>query len=195
MDNLDKVKVFENEYMFIKDEKIRTFAQDAVKLLPDYFFEMPASTTGKYHPAYALGSGGLLRHVRAAIRIMVELSRNKIFNFTGEEFDLAIVALILHDGWKEGTGVTGFSVANHPEFAKNVLEENQESLGLLTAEQFKLMTDLIWTHMGQWNFDYRSKKEILPIPATPLQEFVHLCDYLASRKCLEMNFEVPLSSG
>jgi len=195
MDNLDKVKSFEQELVYIKDQKIREFVVGAIKLMPDYFFEMPASTTGKYHPSYALGSGGLLRHTRAAIRILIELSRNKVFNFTGEEFDLAITALILHDGWKEGTGATNFSVANHPEFAKNVLEENQESLGLLTAEQFKEMTDLIWTHMGQWNFDYRSKKEILPIPATPLQEFVHLCDYLASRKCLEMNFEVPLSSG
>jgi len=194
MENLDKLKVFEKEFLFIKDENIRSFAQESVKLLPDYFFEMPASTTGKYHPSYALGEGGLVRHTRSAIRILVELSRNKIFKFTQEEFDLGICALLIHDGWKKGLALTSYSVANHPEFAKNILEESFEDVAFITQEQFKLITDLIWTHMGQWNLDYISKKEILPIPSTPLQEFVHLCDYLASRKCLEMNFDVSLSS-
>ena len=194
MESPQKIEAFKEELGCIKDNKIKEFAEEAVKILPDYFFTMPASTTGKYHPDYTLGEGGLLRHTRSAIRFLMELSRNKIFSFTDEEFDLGIVALILHDGWKLGEAKTSYSVANHPEFAKNVLETSIELVGIITDEQFKIMTDLIWTHMGQWNMDWKSKKEILPIPATPLQELVHLCDYLASRKCIVMDFDKPLST-
>ena len=37
--------------------------------------------------------------------------------------------------------------------------------------------------MGKWNTDYKDKtKEVLPKPVTESEKFVHLCDYLASRK-------------
>lgn len=36
--------------------------------LPDYFFEAPASSTGKYHPAFANEPGGLILHSLAAAR-------------------------------------------------------------------------------------------------------------------------------
>lgn len=41
---------------------------------------------------------------------------------------------------------------------------------------------------GQWNTARYSKVE-LPKPKNKYQKFVHLCDYLASRKFLEMNFD------
>jgi hypothetical protein len=47
--------------------------------------------------------------------------------------------------------------------------------------------------MGQWNKDYKTGMEIMPKPKDEYQKFVHLVDYLASRKCLEMNFDVPIS--
>ena len=41
--------------------------------------------------------------------------------------------------------------------------------------------------MGPWNTDY-SGTEILPKPHSKCQNFVHMCDYLASRKYLDMKF-------
>ena len=71
--------------------------------MPDYFFHVAASSTGKYHPKYALGDGGLLRHTKAAVRIAHELLINpSITNFTDDEKDLIIMALTLHDGLKSG---------------------------------------------------------------------------------------------
>lgn len=47
--------------------------------------------------------------------------------------------------------------------------------------QMNLIYDLIASHMGQWNTnDYVNI--VLPKPKTQLEKFVHLCDYLASRK-------------
>ena len=44
--------------------------------------------------------------------------------------------------------------------------------------------------MGEWNTDYKTKEEVLPLPESEMQKFTHLCDYLASRKMLEVNFDV-----
>ena len=37
---------------------------------------------------------------------------------------------------------------------------------------------------------FKSTEEIMPKPKGSMQSFVHLCDYLASRKALEFNFDV-----
>lgn len=64
---------FDREITWIHDEKIRKFAQYCVDNLPDYFFTVPASSSGKYHPSYALADGGLVRHTDAAVIIAHEL--------------------------------------------------------------------------------------------------------------------------
>ena len=52
------------------------------------------------------------------------------------------------------------------------------------------MFNAINSHMGKWNTDYRTKAIVLPTPKSKVDRFVHLADYLASRKCLEFNFDV-----
>ena len=60
-------------------------------------------------------------------------------------------------------------------------------------EALKYVGYLVLTHMGQWNLNYSTGEIFAPKPQTQEQMFVHLCDYLASRKCLEMNFDIPYS--
>ena len=62
-------EVFEQELKYLKTDKVRKACEVMIEKLPDYFFEIPASSTGKYHPEYATGKGGLLRHTKAAVRI------------------------------------------------------------------------------------------------------------------------------
>ena len=99
--NSDK---FLKELNYIKNESIREDAKTLINFLPDYFFEIPASSTGKYHPKYALGDGGLLRHTKAACRIAKELLIDSCIGdkYTNDEQDLMILALMLHDGLKLG---------------------------------------------------------------------------------------------
>ena len=66
---MDKVKTFEKELEYIVDDNIKESAKTMIELLPDYFFHEAASSTGKYHPSYALGDGGLVRHTKAAVRV------------------------------------------------------------------------------------------------------------------------------
>jgi len=193
MKNSDKVKAFKDELPYIRDGKIRTFAMCAIESLPDYFFEVQAASTGKYHPAYTLGEGGLVRHVRAAVRIFIELSVIDVYKFTQEQIDLMIVALMLHDGWKLGTERAEFTPTSHPLIAVEQLSKNEELRSLITPEQFDFIMSCIKTHMGQWNKDYKTGEEVLEVPANKYQHVVHLSDFLSSRKCLVMDFDVPLS--
>ena len=47
--------------------------------------------------------------------------------------------------------------------------------------------------MGEWNENKRSST-VLPKPETDIQKFVHMCDYLASRKDIEVLFDANESA-
>ena len=68
---MNKTEVFKKEINYVKDENLRSDLKILIELLPDYFFEVPASSTGKYHPDFALGDGGLVRHTKAAVRLLM----------------------------------------------------------------------------------------------------------------------------
>ena len=55
------------------------------------------SALNKYHPEYALGNGGLLRHTKAAVRIGYELLSNPAIGdkYTSDERDLMLMGLLL----------------------------------------------------------------------------------------------------
>jgi hypothetical protein len=190
MEITEKVEYFKNELAYILNPTVKEFATKAVGFLPDYFFAIPASSTGQYHPAYSLGEGGLARHTRAAIRIAIELNRMDDYKFTPDEIDLSIAALLVHDGWKSGLVKETYTRADHPLIAEAELRKNESLNTMLPPEQFSVFLGLIARHMGQWNKDYKTGQEIMNKPEMPLEKFVHLCDYLASRKCLIMAFDV-----
>lgn len=186
---IDKTRVFAKELLLIEDKYIRETTEKIITELPDYFFRTAASSTGKYHPKYALGDGGLVRHTKAAVKICADLlsldyNQNK---FTQEERDLMIAALILHDGMKHGLEGSKYTVADHPVVMADYIRENH--YGDFPESQLVTITDAIAAHMGQWNTDYKTGEEIMPKPVTEMQYFVHMCDYLASRKYLIVEFE------
>lgn len=177
---------FIKELSLINNPVIKEIATEGVSLLPDYFYKVPASSTGKYHPNFALGNGGLYRHVQAAVGIAVDLFT--IYDFTPDEKDIIITALILHDGWKQGLDGSGNTTHAHPIIASNVLKEKIEVNGNeKKAEYLELICDSISAHMGQWTTS-KWDPTVLPSPKGSVQKFVHECDYLASRKDIEFNF-------
>ncbi len=186
---MNKSLKFSKELEYIKSEKINNACQKMIELLPDYFFEVPASSTGKYHPEYALGEGGLLRHTKAAVRIAYELLNDPCIGdkYTQDEKDLMIMALILHDGLKSGLNHEKYTRFDHPILIADYIMDNEEELGL-EVEEIEFLCDAVKTHMGSWTTDYNGV-EVLEKPKTKYQNFVHMCDYLASRKCLLVPFD------
>ena len=173
----EKHQIFNKEINYIKNNRIKNSLITMLDKLPDYFYEVPASSTGKYHPNYALGDKGLVRHTKAAVRIAYELFQDSsLNNFTSDEKDLIIMALTLHDGLKSGLKKSEYYLLDN----KSELE--------LTDEEINYVSDAIKTHMGPWTTNYKGE-EVLESPKSKSQRFVHMCDYLASRKFLEVPFD------
>ena len=186
---MNKEEIFEREINYIKDKRYRENAKILVSLLPDYFFKIPASSTGKYHPKYALGEGGLVRHTKAAVRIAYEILGNECFGskYKPQEKDLIILALILHDGLKSGKEQEKYTRIDHPLLICEYIKENASKL-TLTPNEINFLTNVISSHMGPWTTDFNGN-EVLPKPVNKYQRFVHLCDFLASKKFLEVPFK------
>jgi len=164
--------------------------------LPSYFFHVPASSTGKYHPQCSLGEGGLVRHTKLGMKVATEnFVLTTMFNLSNEAKVMAYIALMFHDGFKHGFNHAPYTDAKHPLFIKQVMNdiinkmENLEvfinDTDITDMKALRGIAEAVSTHMGQWTFDYRSKKKILEEPRTPLELFIHLCDYTASRKVFD----------
>ena len=176
----------------IANEDIREFAKVLVEGLPNYIWEVGASSTGKYHPAYSLGVGGLMRHQIAVVRFLNYFFDLEQYNtkFTSREMDLMKVAGLIHDGRKSGEQIdyerSKFTKFDHPIQMANVIRSYEGQY--LNHEELEFIAHCIESHMGSWNTD-RKSKAVLPKPIDDYQRFVHLADYLASRKDLTMAFD------
>lgn len=187
---MKKIDLLKKEINYIKDSSRRKDLKTLIRLLPDYFFEVPASSTGKYHPSFSLGEGGLLRHTKVAVRIAVELLENNCvgMKFGDVDKDLIIMALILHDGVKSGVVKEKYTKFDHPLLVSKLIMENKDKVSL-DIDDLRKLCSMIESHMGEWTIDPYTKEEVLPKPRTAEQRFVHMCDFLSSRKFLDVKFE------
>lgn len=186
---MNREDVFKVELDYIKDSRIRNSCITMIKLLPDYFFVIEAASTGKYHPPYASGDGGLVRHTKAAVRIAVELLNDACIGdkYSAKEKDLMIMGIILHDGVKCGVPKERYTKVDHPILMADMIMDNEDRLEI-DMEEIEFVCDVIKTHMGPWTTDFNGV-EVLEKPKSKFQNFVHMCDYLASRKILHVPFD------
>lgn len=188
----EKINMMQSELKFLSDINVINVGKYLIGLLPDYFFKVAASSTGKYHPSFSLGDGGLLRHTKCATRIANELLELEMFQSKlGDKKDIILLSIMLHDGLKHGkqTNASEYTVFEHPIIMADFIEENKNELTKYISEKdITLLEDCIKTHMGQWTKNYDGV-EVLEKPKSKYQKFVHLCDYLSSRKFLDVKFD------
>lgn len=186
----NKAKIFDTLLNTFENEDIKNFATECIETIPDYFWEVGASSTGKYHPQYALGDLGLARHTCALVRFLNHILSIDCYknDFTSRERNLLRVAGIMHDSKKSGGdedyAKNKFTKFDHPILAAN---EIRTIIGFIPEDEVELVASTIESHMGQWNTDKRSTT-VLPLPENKYQKLLHLADYLASRKDIEVLF-------
>lgn len=178
----------------VKFDDVRDFMKQCIETIPEYWFHVPASSTGKYHPEYALGDGGLMRHTIALLRFFERLMRNDMYGkaFTEREADLMRVACLMHDSRKSGSdedfSKSKYTRFDHPLLAAEVVRSIQTSY--ISDEEKETIANAIESHMGQWNVDtYGKSGVVLPVPANKFQKIVHTVDYLAAQKGIEVKFD------
>jgi len=169
----------------INTDQIRQWVRNWLyEKTPDYFWTIPSSSSGKYHPSYGQGEGGLARHTKAAFYIALDLLDRGLIQFREVERDIILASILIHDTFKKGQGEM-HSRADHPKLVYDEIIKEGCDEGSVRNRIAKCVA----SHMGQWNKDYKTGKEINAKPETEMEKFVHLCDYLASRKYLEFNFD------
>ncbi len=187
-----KATIFNVVLDTFENEDIKELAVLMVDDMPDYYFDIGASSTGKYHPQYALGDLGLARHTVALCKFMnhmftIEQNQSK---YTSRERDMLRLAGIMHDSRKSGEAdnKSRFTVFDHPILAANAMRKFKGVVSTVSDEEIELAATACESHMGQWNTDKRSSV-VLPKPSDKYSELLHLCDYLASRKDIEVIFD------
>ena len=190
----DKKKLLKEYFDSVQDENVKKFMEQCIETIPEYWFVVPASSTGKHHPNYALGKGGLMRHTIALLRFFNRLMDNSMYGnmFTNREMDLLRVACLMHDTRKSGSdeefAVDKYTKFDHPILAANTVRSIKTEY--ITNEEKELIANAIESHMGQWNTDTHGKSNVtLPLPTNKYQKIVHLVDYLAAQKGIEVIFD------
>jgi HD superfamily phosphohydrolase YqeK len=182
---MNKSEFFEREILLIESEDLRDFVRFFFnERVGAWFWESGASASGKYHPKFAQGEGGLVRHTRAVAMVCEELLRMSTYAYMKSEYkDYARVACLLHDTRKYGRG---------DEEDKDCYKEH----GAIAADDVyrawhdfftggdrcpEFLTLAIKSHMGQWTENREDR------PFTNIDRVVHLADYMASRSF----FDIP----
>jgi len=169
---------FEREIQNIENENLRDFVRFFLnEKVGAWFFESGASASGKHHPEFTKGHGGLVRHTRAVEWVCEELLRMNPYAYMRAEYkDYARVACLLHDTRKYGNGDTENKncYKEHGKLAADAVTEAWEEFwgGVRCPE---LLTMAIRSHMGQWTENRDDR------PFTDIDRLVHMADYIASR--------------
>lgn len=181
---------FEKELETIEDLHLRDFTKYVLENAPKYFYSIGASASGKFHPKFSQGEGGLVRHTKSVLMFCNELlNMSPYYELPPLWKDYARVACLLHDICKYGEG-DEIDKSAYPDHALNgaIYVDKMWCKYHSTYEEIffdlapELITHAIMCHMGRW-----SKENQRPISI--IDNLVHLADYVASRNFINIEFE------
>lgn len=183
METNTRLQFFANELNDINDQKLQSFAIKLLTEAPDYFFTVPASSSGKYHPYFAREENGLIKHTRCVV-FFAECNAES-FNFDSYTKDMLIIAAIAHDIKKQGNNNYGkHTVWEHPELAHDyILDMQVKYPDLISLENATIIANAILCHMGKWSHlpEYTRGKKAYPLPTSMFDYALQSADYMASR--------------
>lgn len=179
---MNKIKYFKKEISYITDESKKRDVEVLINLLPDYFFSIPMGNDEDKYPKYGLTNNGLVKYTKVCVRLAIDMF-DTVNNFSDNDKNLIIIAILMHDGLKNGIIDSGNTKIEHPLLMSELIMKNASKLEM-DIDEVRMMCMMIESHMGR-NVD---GKIDLPIPMNEIQRYVHRCCYLASRKYLNVRF-------
>lgn len=171
-------ELFAYEVAQIDDDKIKNFVIDTLNEVNPEQSWTSASSTGKYHPEFANGEGGLVRHTKVVVKNIMELI-DAVPNVENEKDEL-IAAAIIHDMWKYPKGnESEYTAFDHPMLAAEYCKE----------KGFDTIARLVAAHQGIHN-----KSTYIPnfeneTPKKFDEWLLHIADMFASRIYLKCDFD------
>ena len=177
---MKKSEHFARELNLIVDEELRMVTKAYLdECVPTYFWEDGASSSGKYHPQFSQGQGGLVRHTKAVVMFAEELLKMSTYAYMKDAYkDYAIAACIVHDTAKYG--MTEFSKAEYKNHARNAAIAFNNFAKECDYNVSEILLNAIVAHMGQWSTEKEDR------PFTNVDRLVHMADYIASRSFIDI---------
>lgn len=158
----------------IKNPELREWVKTQLDKQDEKFWLIPASSSGKYHPEQSRGEGGLVRHVLGTLYFAREWF--EVYSADLVEKDVVIAALMLHDIGK---------TMHEPH---DIVGAQELRWDKSTDPIIQLTIAGVRWHMGPWSTgstkchpDERGLRRF-PEDFTRTEQMVHLSDYAASRK-------------
>jgi len=146
---------------------------------PLYFWVIPSSSSGKYHPAFSQGEQGLVKHVIAVMYYAMEFSRT--FGLNDLDSACAIAAAAIHDMCKYGLEYNVRYFGVHECLVRVKLGKKETNLeGDLPRDVYDKIIRAVETHNG--NIARGDWTAFRIPPADDIARVVHMADYTASRK-------------
>lgn len=167
----------------------RSLAEFLIDRLDNYFFVKPSSSTGKYHPAFNNGEGGLVRHTLNVCMWWQQMYRafeKELASFSGRDdmYDLGLIACLFHDAKKYG------NEEDHSQYTKKDHDVRSMEWFLAEVKMYETMNDMSFDdkainyianaidhHNGPWSTH--------GAPRTIFERLVFICDYASSQKIHE----------
>lgn len=169
----------------ISNNQIKTFTEHVLKEAPAYFWVVPSSSGGKYHPPQSNGEGGLVRHTKAAVYFAAKLC--DVFNVSESVKDCVLSACILHDIVKYGEPKQAYTTKNHDYEGALFVKKHGEAFGLDTNVLTCITSCIAW-HMGRWtDMTGRSVPKAFPGGYDPAQMITHLADVISAQKNVNLS--------
>lgn len=176
------VEHFERELELIVNEELRMAVKEYLAdEVPAYFWEIGASSSGKFHPKFSQGMGGLVRHTKAVVMFAEELLRMSSYAYMRDEYkDYVIAACIVHDTAKYGMGEE-MDTKEYKNHARNASEKFKGFCEqVMDYHPSEFLLNAISAHMGQWSTEREDR------PFTSVDRCVHMADYMASRSFIDI---------
>jgi hypothetical protein len=192
--NKEKIEsLFELELKQIKNPILHDIILSCYEKLDDIFFDIPSSSTGKYHPEVCNRKHGLVMHIKlvfAYAKILIEATfKYYEINERTNIQDLILTAILLHDISKRKYYKKYSDYENHPITSSNIVKDviysifnghfNLYENDNITIKDTEQLLDMIKNHMGI----YTPKEYEKPIENYTLSELiVYYSDILSSQR-------------
>ena len=190
---MDRIKIFESILNQFETKEMLEYCKDMIEKIPSYIFEIPSSTSFKYHNKTQCQPHGQILHILMFGEIMnyilgLEYIQEKYKD--SKQRDCLRCTPIFHDAIKCGLTESRYTVHEHPLLASDWIKNTRVEHDIDDKTK-QYIARLCESHSGQWVSTKRSKV-VLPKPETDDQFLVHLCDYLSSRSNLDMTYNKEL---
>lgn len=187
----------------IEDDDLRGFTYFILSQSHPTFWEMPSSSSGKYHPEWENGKEGLIRHIKAVMALALSSLRRYGYSIespgdadeNAKTRDILAFAVLTHDWGKNGHPTNNWgkhTTKTHGEDAAKIIKEEMLPKFIKFFPEIKNKDELedmvskacfaIQHHYGVWSKDkLKPTDPELTVEAKILQE----ADYYSSRKIIK----------